>query len=103
MQLQKFAVDVGLCRLADVIVPKRRIRGADAMGLCKLRRVIPEQIRADVRLSGVIVGHCHMELRAAHCAMDAAVRLGGLLQIQRQNRAEKLVRLALSAQEFPSE
>ena len=29
------------------------------MGLCKLRRVIPEQICADVRLSGVIVGHCH--------------------------------------------
>ena len=54
------------------------------MGLCKLRRVIPEQIRADVRLSGVIVGHGHMELRAAHRAMDAAVRLDGLLQIQCQ-------------------
>ena len=70
------------------------------MGLCKLRRVIPEQIRADVRLSGVIVGHCHMELRAAHCAMDAAVRLGGLLQFQRQDRADELVRLALGAQEI---
>ena len=70
------------------------------MGLCKLRRVIPEQIRADVRLSGVIVGHGHMELRAAHRAMDAAVRLGGLLQLQRQDRADELVRLALSAQEI---
>ena len=41
-----------------------------------------------------------MKLRAAHRAMDAAVRLGGLLQLQRQDRADELVRLALGAQEI---
>ena len=44
-----------------------------------------------------------MELRAAHRAMDAAVRLGGLLQLQRQDRTDELVRLALVLRKFPSE
>ena len=70
------------------------------MRLRQFRRVIPEEIGADVGFTGIIVGHGGMRLRGSDSAVDTAVRVRRLVQLQCQDGTDELIRLTLGAEEI---
>ena len=70
------------------------------MRLRQLRRVIPEEVGADVGFTGIIVGHGGMQLRGSDSAVNAAIRVRRLVQFQCQDGTDELIRFALGAEEI---
>ena len=63
-------------------------------------RVIAQKVGAHIGFSGIIMGHGGVQLRRKHFTLHRAVRLGGLLQLQGQDRTHQLIRVALGAEEI---
>ena len=63
-------------------------------------RVIAQKVGAHIGFSGIIMGHGGVQLRRKHFTLHRAVRLGGLLQLQGQDRSHQLIRVALGAEEI---
>lgn len=70
------------------------------MRLRQFRRVIPEEVGADVGFTGIIVGHGGMQLRGSDSAVNAAIRVRRLVQLQCQDGTDELIRFALGAEEI---
>ena len=64
-------------------------------------RVIVQKVGAHIGFSSIIMGHGGVQLRRKHFTLHRAVRLGGLLQLQGQDRTHQLIRVALGAEEIP--
>ena len=70
------------------------------MRLRQFRRVILEEVGADIGFSCIIVGHGGMQLRGSDSAVNAAIRVRRLVQLQCQDGTDELIRFALGAEEI---